>query len=188
MSPAEEILAHATSRPPTLGATRMVCVDGPSGSGKSTIAAEIARLAGLAGLAGLVGPAQVVHTDDLCPGWDGVPQLPGILADLLAPLTRGQVGRWPRYDWILARLVEDVVVAPAPLLVVEGVGAGARTLAALTTTLVWVDADPDLRRRRALDRDGDAFTEQWDAWARAESELFSAESARERADITVSTS
>ena len=37
------MLALAASRPPTLGAGRLVCVDGPAGSGKTTLARALAR-------------------------------------------------------------------------------------------------------------------------------------------------
>jgi hypothetical protein len=29
---------------------------------------------------------------------------------------------------------------------------------------VWLGADDDLRKQRALDRDGDAFRTHWDQW------------------------
>jgi uridine kinase len=178
VSPAEQLLVHARTHPARLGPSRLVAIDGPSGSGKTTIAAEIAHLAG----------ARTVHTDDLCPGWDGLAELPRILAALLSPLADGRPGRHPRYDWILGRPAEDVVVEPSELLVLEGVGAGARSLGAFTTTLVWVDAEPELRRHRALERDGGSFAGHWESWARAEAAYFATDQVRERAHAAVWTS
>jgi uridine kinase len=174
VTPAEQVLEHALGRPPTLGAGRLICLDGPSGSGKSSIARAIG--------------APTIHTDDLCPGWDGIPALPAILAGLLSPLTTGATGRQPRYDWILGHPVEDVVAQPVPVLILEGVGAGSRSIADLTTTLVWVDGDPVVRRERALERDGDYFREHWDSWAEAEAVFFAAEAVQARADLSFWTS
>lgn len=178
MTPADEILAHALARPPLLGATRLICLDGPSGSGKSTIAGAIASASG----------AAILHTDDLCPGWDGIPALPPILRTILEPLAAGEPGRHPRYDWILARQVEDLVMPPAALVIVEGVAAGARSLAQWTSTLAWIDADALVRKERAIERDGEYFLDFWVPWARAEAAFFERDQVRERADLRYSTS
>jgi uridine kinase len=171
------VLVHALAQPPTLGLGRLICVDGPSGSGKSTLARELAAASG----------APVVHTDDLCRGWDGIPGLPEVLDDLLRPLVAGNHGRAPRYDWISENLVTDIEVISAPLLVVEGVGAGCRLLADLRTTGVWVDAAPEVRRQRALERDGDAFDDYWAAWAAAEAAYFANDDVAARADLSLMT-
>ena len=42
---ARDVLALAASRPPSLGAGRLVCVDGPAGSGKTTLAAALLAFA-----------------------------------------------------------------------------------------------------------------------------------------------
>lgn len=177
MSTAEEVLALALARPAALGAGRLICLDGPSGSGKSTLAESIAGLA----------PSSVVHTDDLCPGWDGVPEMTGIITDLLTPLAHGLTGSYPRYDWIAERVAESVDVEPGPLLILEGVGAGARAWAPWTAVLAWIDASETVRRERAFERDGDYFRQYWAAWARAEDAFFAAEDVRARADLVVDT-
>jgi len=168
---------HANSRPPTLGAGRLICIDGPSGSGKTTLADQLVQLI----------PATVIHTDQLCPGWDGLRSVPAVLTALLAPLAAGLPGRYQEWDWIGDRPGGIVEVEPAPLLVIEGLGAGARELAGWTTTLVWLDADTAQRRTRGLERDGDSFREHWDRWAAAERAYFDAESVSERANLTFRT-
>jgi len=40
---ADDVLALARSRPPTLGAARLIAIDGPAGSGKSTLAAAVSE-------------------------------------------------------------------------------------------------------------------------------------------------
>ncbi|MCZ4500734.1 MAG: 4-amino-4-deoxy-L-arabinose transferase [Marmoricola sp.] len=173
MTPPVQIRDHALARPPTLGTGRLVCIDGPSGSGKTTVAGRLARIA----------PAQVLHTDEFCPGWNGLPALPGILADLLAALAAGRPGGYQEWDWIRDRPGEPVEVSPAPLVIIEGVGAGALAIAGWTTTLAFLDADPEQRRLRAFDRDGDYFREQWKPWAAAEDAYFNADQVRDRADL-----
>ncbi len=172
---AQTVVELAQRTDPTLGAGRLVCVDGPAGSGKTTLADTLGRLEA----------APVLHTDDLLDGWDGLPGLPETLADLLDPLAGGRPGRAPRYDWHAERFSGEVVVDPVPLLVVEGVGAGSLPAARRATVLVWVEAPYDLRMRRGLDRDGEAFAPHWAAWARAEEAHFADHRTRERADLVV---
>ena len=51
--------------------------------------------------------------------------------------------------------------------------------------LVWVEAPYDVRLRRGLERDGDAFAPHWEQWAADEAALFARERTRERADVVV---
>ncbi len=177
MSPAGSVLRLLEESSPTLGGGRLLCVDGRAGSGKSTLAAEIAAHEG----------ATVVHTDDLCPGWDGLPQVPGLLAALVAPLAAGRPGTYPRYDWVAGAVAEAVVVAPCDLLVIEGVGAGATSLRPWRTALVWLERPTDTRRSLALARDGDTFAPYWDAWAAAETAYLATAADRSAADLLVQT-
>jgi uridine kinase len=174
---AAEVLAHARSRPATLGAGRLVAVDGPAGSGKSTLAAEVAALAG----------APLLHLDDLYPGWGGLLDVDPVVLGVLEPLAQGRPGRYRRYDWYAGQYQETHHVEPGPLLVLEGVGAGNRAWAPLVTTLVWVEASPGLRKDRALARDGAALREHWDAWTRDETRLFAEQDTCARADLVVRT-
>ena len=68
---------------------------------------------------------------------------------------------------------------------IEGVGSGSTTIEDLVTVLAWVEAPSDLRMQRGIERDGEAFAPYWEAWARAESELFERERTRDRADLVV---
>ena len=97
------------------GPGRLICVDGPAGSGKTTLAEELASLSG----------APVIHMDDLFEGWDGLPRISDQLDTLLPPLAEGRPGSYRRWDWPGDAWAETVLVPPAPLLVLEGVGSGA---------------------------------------------------------------
>jgi hypothetical protein len=200
------VVELAVGRSPTLGAGRLVCVDGPAGSGKTTWAAGIAggfdRLnhregfdhrEGLNHREGLDhrdgldprGGAHVVHLDDLYAGWSGLAEVDAQLSGLLLPLAEGRSGSYRRYDWPTERYAEQVVVEPVPLLVLEGVGAGSSRFAGLVTVLVWVEAPREVRMRRGLDRDGEAFAPHWEQWASDEAALFARERTRDRADLVV---
>jgi uridine kinase len=172
---APQVLARALALPPTLGSARLVCVDGPAGSGKTTLAAAISGLAG----------APVVHMDALYDGWEGLPHVGDQLDDLLLPLAEGRPGRYLRYDWDLGQYVESVTVAPAPLLVLEGVGAGSCGHADLCTLLVWVEAPPDLRLARGIERDGAPVADLWRRWMDDEAAHFARDETRLRADLVV---
>ena len=173
---ARAVLDLALSRRPTLGGGRLVCLDGPAGSGKTTLAAAVLDRC---------PEARLVHMDDLYDGWEGLPRVADQLPALLSPLTRGEASHYRRFDWHAGRYAEEVPVEPAPLLVVEGVGSGAVSVADLVTVLVWVSAPPDLRRARGLARDGAAMAPAWERWMRDEAAHLARERTEARADVLV---
>jgi cytidylate kinase len=176
---ATAVLDHALAQRPLLGGGRLVCIDGPSGSGKSTLAAAVAGLAENRGLT-----AHVLHADDLLQGWTGLPALgPRLRNDVVGPLASGHPARYRRYDWEAEAFAEEHVVAPMDLLVLDGCGSGHPALASRRATLVWVEADDDLRLARALARDGDAVREPLLRWWADEARLFERYGIREQADF-----
>jgi hypothetical protein len=175
VSNAQEVLDLARSREPTLGLGRLVCVDGPAGSGKTTLADEIATLTG----------APVLHMDDMFEGWDGLPRITHQLEALLRPLASGRSGSYRRWDWPGNAWAETILVPPAPLLVLEGVGSGSASVASLITVLAWVEVPYDLRMARGLERGGIGVADNWRQWAVDEQDLFARERTRERADIVL---
>jgi hypothetical protein len=172
-SNAEVVLALAMEREPTLGLGRLVCVDGPAGSGKTTLADEIGELR----------RAPVIHMDDLFEGWGGLPGIADQLDSLLLPLAGGRSGSYRRWDWPGNTWAETVLVPPAPLLVLEGVGSGSLAHAGLITVLAWVEVPYDLRMARGLERGGVGVAEHWERWAADEQEHFERERTPERADV-----
>lgn len=174
--------AHAAldlvlSRPPTLGAGRLLCVDGPAGSGKTTLAGQVFEA---------FPGCRVVHLDDLYAGWSGLPQVGEQLGSLLGPLAAGAPGSYRRFDWVADAFAERVVVDPVDLLVLEGVGSGSAD-PALVTALVWVEAPEQDRLLRGLARDGAAAEPRWRQWQLDEAAHFAAHRTRERADLVVTT-
>lgn len=154
----------------------VVLVDGRSGSGKTTFAAALAAEAGV----------RLLRLDDVYPGWDGMAAASRILVDaVLVPRRSGAPGRWRQWDWPADRPDGAGVVPANGPLVVEGCGALTRASARFATLSVWLELRPEERRRRALDRDGEAFRPHWDRWAAQEARAIAHEDPRRLADVTV---
>jgi uridine kinase len=177
---ASRLLDLAAARPRTLGAGRLVCVDGPTGAGKTVLASAVADAAALR------GSVRLVHLDDLLDGWSGLPRLAAVTRDqLLAPLAEHRPGSYARYDWLAQAYAERREVEPVDLLVLEGVGAGDTAWADWTTLLVWMDAPEPLRLRRTAERDGPEVAAHLPEWTRAERTLHARLRPWLRADVTV---
>jgi uridine kinase len=175
---ASAVVAHALSTPPTLGAGRLICIDGLAGAGKTTLAGSLGQLAG----------AQVVHADEMLAGWGGLPDLGATIDAMLRPLADRRASSWRRWDWHASQWAETNPLEPTPLLVIDGVGSGASAYDELITTLVWIDAARDVRLARGLARDGEHMRAHWEQWLDDEAALHVRERTRERADLVYSTS
>lgn len=180
---ADEAVAAAlqaiTNAQPRCGSTKVVAIDGPSGAGKTDFAAA---------LAARLPTVHVLHMDDLYPGWDGLEQAVADLHDqVLAPLARGEHAAYRRWDWEHDRYAEWQELPSSNLLLVEGVGSGAAASSALESVLIWLEADPDVRFRRGIERDGGAYLPHWLRWAAHEDAHFVQDGTRARADLLVDT-
>lgn len=174
----DELAACIAATPARLGSTRLVCVEGRAGSGKSTLAGSLAAAYG--------GSVQVVHMDDLYEGWSGLPTVSARVRDeLVPPLRAGRPATIRRWDWAAGRLGAPLTVPVVDALILEGVGSYARAYDPDVSLVIWVDAPDDVRRARALDRDGDVFRPYWDAWAADEVTVHGRERTRQRADLVI---
>lgn len=161
---------------PRARGTRVVAVDGRSGAGKTSLADVLRK----------VLAAPVVSLEDLYGGWDGLEHgIDLLVAAVLEPLAAGRTPRVPRYDWVAGQWAEPAVLEPPAVLIVEGVGAGARRAAVYASLLVWLEVSPAVRKKRALDRDGETFAPHWDRWAAQEDAMLARERTPERADIVL---
>jgi uridine kinase len=174
----DDLAAAVAASPARLGPTRLVCLDGRAGSGKTTLAESLA--------AAYAGTTTLVHLDDLYEGWFGLPTIADrIRRELLPPLVDGRPASIRRWDWIAGRLGAPLTVPLADAVILEGVGSYARSYDEYVSLVVWVDVPDDVRKTRALDRDGDVFAPYWDRWAADEERVHAREGTRERADLVV---
>jgi uridine kinase len=182
--PAEQsfagLAAYASKLPPRLGDVRLIAVDGPSGAGKTWFALRLAKIL----------DAPVVHTDDLVDGWDDQFTFWARLERrVLGPLRRGETAVYQRYQWHRRAFdPEPVRLAPAPVVIVEGVTSARRVIRPELTLAVFVDAPAPLRLARALARDGDdslAFRAYLERWRVAENRHFAEDQTVEHADLVV---
>lgn len=165
-------------RAPACGSTKVIAVDGPSGSGKTDFAT---------GLGAELG-APVLHLEDIYPGWSGLAATPALVVDgVLTSLAIGEPGAVARWDWEQHRPASLIRFAPTPLLILDGVGSGARACRPFLSLLVWLEAPTTTRKSRALARDRDVYAPYWDMWAAQERALFTADDIRRHADVVVDT-
>lgn len=170
----------STGGAPSAGSPVLIGVDGRSGSGKTTLAAALAaRLAPFAAV-------RVLALEEMYPGWDGLAAVTaddGPYASALRRLAEGSPAEIPTWDWHAGRPGPTRTVAAGDVVVCEGVGALCRAARNLLTLGVWIDADEDGRRERALARDGEAYAPHWDRWARQEEQYLAAHSPADAADL-----
>ncbi len=170
------LAARLRALPPSCGPVRLVAVDGHAGSGKSTFTAR---------LSAALGGAPVVHLDDLATheelfGWTG-----RLHEQVLEPLARGASARYAVYDWSASRFASFAPVPCAPVVLVEGVGAGRREVRPFLAGLMWMEFPQEHSWERGRHRDGPELHGFWHGWTRAEAEHFAADPSRPFADLLI---
>ncbi|MBL3666039.1 hypothetical protein JL475_08525 [Streptomyces sp. M2CJ-2] len=179
-SPQESAIHDLVSRirglAPSCGPVRLVGVDGHAGSGKSTFAGR---------LAGALGGAPVLRLDDIAShqelfGWTG-----RLLSQVIGPLGRGERAYYTPYDWRARVFGQPHPLPPAPVVVVEGVGAGRRALRPHLALLLWMELPAEAAWSRGRARDGAEQREFWEGWVEAERRHFAEDPSRPFADLLV---
>ncbi|MCC9742664.1 uridine kinase [Streptomyces sp. MNU89] len=162
--------------PPSCGPVRLVAVDGHAGSGKSTFAGR---------LAAALGGAPVLHLDDLATHDEPFGWTDRLVREVLVPFGHGGTARHRVYDWRLRRFAAERELPAAPVVLVEGVGAGRRALRPYLALLIWMETPRDTAWERGRRRDGPELSAFWDGWTRSEQEHFGYDPTRPRADLLV---
>ncbi|MFC5724345.1 uridine kinase [Streptomyces gamaensis] len=162
--------------PPSLGPVRLVAVDGHAGSGKTTFSAR---------LAAALGGAPVLHLDDLATHEELFAWPERLRAQVLEPLARGESARYRVYDWVARCFAEERVLPAAPVVLVEGVGAGRRALRPRLACLLWMELPYEHSWERGQLRDGAGLSEFWNGWKLAEREHFAADPTRPYAEFLI---
>ncbi|MGI5371315.1 uridine kinase family protein [Streptomyces iakyrus] len=175
--PAVRDLAASIRRlSPSCGPVRLVGVDGHAGSGKSTFAGQ---------LAAALGGAPVLRLDDIAShdalfDWTG-----RLLEQVIEPLSQGRTAHYAPYDWRVRRFGPSRPLPPAPVLLVEGVGAGRRALRSHLALLLWMELPREEAWARGRSRDGEEQREFWNGWVPAERRHFADDPSRPFADLLV---
>ncbi|MCH0555171.1 uridine kinase [Streptomyces sp. MUM 16J] len=171
-----DLAARLSGLPPSLGPVRLIGVDGHAGSGKSTFAER---------LAGALGGAPVLHLDDIASHQQLFEWTDRITAQVIRPLARGEEALYTPYDWYSRAFAPPRPLPPAPVILVEGVGAGRRTLRPHLARLLWMELSPEESWRRGRERDEAEQQEFWEGWIEAEHAHFAADPSRPHADLLV---
>ncbi|MFE9254813.1 uridine kinase [Streptomyces sp. NPDC006879] len=161
---------------PSCGPVRLIGVDGHAGSGKSTFAGSVAAA---------LGGAPVVHLDDVACHGELFEWTERLRVEVLEPLAAGRAAHYAAYDWVARRFGPARVLKPAPVVLVEGVGAGRRALRSYLARLFWMDVPQQESWERGRRRDGRELADFWDGWERAERAHFADDPSRPFADILV---
>ncbi|MEV6396630.1 hypothetical protein AB0M39_17905 [Streptomyces sp. NPDC051907] len=168
---------------PSCGPVRLVAVDGHAGSGKSTFAARLAAALGEVDPA--AGAVPVLHLDDLATHEELFAWTERMLAQVVEPLARGESARYDPYDWSLRRFGGPRVLEAAPVVLIEGVGAGRRALRPYLARLLWMERSAEESWARGRRRDGSELSGFWDGWTVAETRHFSGDPSRPFAQTLV---
>ncbi|MEO3755717.1 hypothetical protein [Streptomyces sp. B6B3] len=168
------VAAQLRSLAPSCGPVRLVGVDGHAGSGKSTLATR---------LAALLGGAPVLRLDDLASHDALFAWTDRLERTVLGPLSRGEVAHHPVYDWERRAFTATAALPPAPVVLVEGVGAGRRALRPHLACLIWLAVPAEVAWARGRRRDGSGQAGFWRTWEAAERRHFADDPSRPFADI-----
>ncbi len=147
-----------------------ILIDGRSGAGKTTLSM----------LLGERLDAEVIHLEDIYPGWSGLRQASRHVTENLLSAPRP---RWQRWDWVADAPAEWHDVSPDRTWIIEGCGSLSVSNRALADMGIWIDADDAVRKHRALARSGETYEPFWQMWADQEQEFIESEHPRGLADV-----
>ncbi|MFE7354594.1 uridine kinase [Streptomyces sp. NPDC057543] len=170
------LAARLRTLAPSCGPVRLISIDGHAGSGKSTFASRLA--------AALDG-APVLRLDDLATHESFFTWVERLREQVIVPLSRGECAYYAPYDWTARGFAPPRALEPAPVVLIEGVGAGRRALRPRLTRSLWMDLGAAESWERGRRRDGPALSAFWDEWTAAEAAHFSADPSRPHADALV---
>ncbi|MGW0704806.1 uridine kinase family protein [Streptomyces sp. NPDC002643] len=180
-TPEDPVLRDLADRlrrlPPSCGPVRLIGVDGHAGSGKSTFAGRLAEALG--------GATPVLHLDDMATheelfAWTG-----RLLSQVIEPLRRAETAHYAPYDWRERGFGPARALPLAPVIVIEGVGAGRRALRPYLAELLWMEMPKEEAWARGRSRDGAEQSEFWDGWVPAERRHFADDPSRPFSDLLI---
>ena len=162
--------------PPSCGPVRLIGVDGHAGSGKTTFTGRLA--------AALDG-APVLHLDDIATHEELFEWTGRLVSQVIEPLRHGESASYAPYDWVSRGFGPPRTLPAAPVVLVEGVGAGRRAVRPFLARLLWMELAGEEAWARGRSRDGARQSEFWAGWVDAERRHFAADPSRPFADLLV---
>ena len=162
----------------------IIAIDGPAGAGKTTLAEHLS-----AALA-LKYKVEIIHMDDLYNGWDNAFDfhLKDALVSIVDAHRAKRVISLARYNWHKGEYGDTEELPPVELLILEGVGSSHSEIRQHLTASIWIDVDRNIGLERVLHRDGDALSEQMNAWLTLQENHFREEGSEASADFVLTTS
>ncbi|MGW2773087.1 uridine kinase family protein [Streptomyces olivaceoviridis] len=171
-----DLAARLRGLPPSLGPVRLIAVDGHAGSGKSTFAGRLAHA---------LGGAPVLHLDDIASHERLFSWTDRLVTEVIEPLARGESAHYTPYDWRARAFGTPRPLPAAPVVLIEGVGAGRLALRPYLARLLWMELPREESWARGRQRDGAEQREFWDGWVAAERAHFAEDPSRPHADLLV---
>lgn len=171
-----DLAARLRALPPSCGPVRLIGVDGHAGSGKTTFAGR---------LSAALGDPPVLHLDDIATHEELFGWTRRLLRQVVEPLSRGETARYVPYDWSARAFGPVRELPPAPVILLEGVGAGRRALRPYLARLLWMELARDEAWTRGRRRDGEAQSAFWAGWVAAERQHFVEDPSKPFADLLV---
>ena len=161
------------------GANPVVLIDGRSGSGKTTLALQLINEI----FSRTQLKPQLVHMDDLYPGWESLSAGAWMLvADILEPFSRGREAQYQKWNWATGERGDGGepgngwrTVSPNAPLIVEGCGSASKASRYLADQAIWVSASLEDRISRLASRDSDRFRAFQELWSSQEEEFYELE-------------
>ncbi len=127
----------------------------------------------------------MLHLDDVATHEELFTWTGRLLRQVVEPLRRGEPARYAPYDWTARSFGPSRELPAAPVILLEGVGAGRRALRPYLARLLWMELPHEEAWTRGQQRDGEAQSEFWDGWVRAERLHFAEDPSRPFADFLV---
>ena len=147
----------------------VVTIDGFSGAGKTVLGTALQAL--------LPTRPALLEVEMWAHGWEDLAGAVQRVRAVVEGLRHGPV-RTRMWDWSAGRLDGPQTIAPSPVILVVGCGAGQID----SDLSIWIDVPEDVRLRRVTARDSYDWSEHWETWAAQERALLEQCDARRSAD------